>query len=101
MKLIDVRKLAIKKQQKIRFGLRNGMDCVMDERGVALVPQLNRLPDFNLEQELEFATVFVLEPLDAGQKNAPKPVTLPRTEFAALVNAAPAAANHHDDHDDE
>ena len=38
MTLLDLRKLAIKKQQRIRFRLRNGMDCIMNEVGVALVP---------------------------------------------------------------
>ena len=101
MKLVDLRKLAIKRQQKIRFRLRNGMECVMNELGVAVVPGLNRVPDFNLEQELEAASVFVLEPLDAGQKNSPKPRTMNREELTALVSAAPAGAAHHDDHDDE
>ncbi len=101
MKLVDLRKLAIKKRQRIRFPLNNGMECVMNELGVALVPGLDRVPDFNLEQELETAAVFVLEPLDAGQKNAPRPQTLAREEMAALVSAAPAAARHHDEHDDE
>jgi hypothetical protein len=101
MKLLDLRKLAIKKQQRIRFRLKNGMDCVMNELGVAQVPGLDRVPDFNLEEELEAATVFVLEPLDATVKNAPKPRTLAREEMVAMVSAAPAGAAHHDDHDDE
>jgi hypothetical protein len=101
MKLLDLRKLAIKKQQRIRFRLKNGMECVMNEVGVAQVPGLDRVPDFNLEQELEAASVFVLEPLDTGAKNAPKPRTVAREEMLALVSAAPAAAHHHDEHDDE
>jgi hypothetical protein len=100
MKLLDLRKLAIKKQQRIRFRLKNGMECVMNEVGVAQVPGLDRVPDFNLEQELEAASVFVLEPLDVTAKNAPKPRTVAREEMLALVSAAPAAA-HHDEHDDE
>jgi len=101
MKLVDLRKVAIKKQQKIRFRLRNGMDGVVNELGVATVPGLDRLPDFNLEQELEAAASFVLEPLNMGQKNAPKPRTLTREEMVAMVSAAPAGAAHHDEHDDE
>jgi len=101
MKLIDLRKVAIKKQQKIRFRLRNGMDGVVNELGVAQAPGLDKLPDFNLEQELEAASSFVLEPVHTGQKNAPKPRTLSREEMAALISAAPAGAAHHDDHDDE
>ncbi len=102
MKLIDLRKLAIKKQHRIRFHLRNGMECVMDQRGVALVPGLDRIPDFNLEQELEAAATFVIEPLNVGEKNAPKAVTLTREELAGMTKAgAGAAGGHHDDHDDE
>lgn len=101
MKLVDLRKVAIKKQQKIRFRLRNGMDGVVNELGVAQVPGLDRLPDFNLEQELEAATTFTMEPLNLGQKNAPKAKTLSRDEMAAMVSAAPAGTAHHDEHDDE
>jgi hypothetical protein len=101
MKLIDLRKVAIKKQQKIRFRLRNGMEGVVNELGVAQVPGLDKLPDFNLEQELEAASSFILEPLNLGQKNAPKPKTLTREEMTALVSAAPVGAAHHDEHDDE
>jgi hypothetical protein len=101
VKLVDLRKLAIKKQQKIRFHLRNGMDCVMNERGVALVPGLSVVADFNLEQELESAATFVLEPLDSNQKNAPKPRMLTREELASMIAAVPAAAQHHAEHDDE
>jgi len=101
MKLVDLRKHSIKKQLKVRFRLRNGMDCVVNELGVAQVPGLDRVPDFNLEQELEAATVFVLEPLNAGEKNAPKPRTVSREEIATLVAAGPVATGHHDDHDDE
>lgn len=101
MKLLDLRKVAIKKQQRIRFRMRNGMDGVVNELGVALVPGLNGQPDFNLEQELEAATTFTLEPLNLGQKNAPKARTVSREEMAEMVSAAPSAAAHHDEHDDE
>jgi hypothetical protein len=101
MRLVDLRKLAIKKQQRIRFKLSNGMECVLDERGVALVPGLDRVPDFNLERELETAASFVLETLATGQKNPPAAKTLSREELDALISAAPVGAAHHDDHDDE
>ena len=52
MTLVDLRKLAIRKQSKIRFALRNGMECVISEDGIARVPALKSVPDFNLEQEL-------------------------------------------------
>jgi hypothetical protein len=38
MTLVDVRKLAIRKQSQIRFNLRNGMECIISEDGIARVP---------------------------------------------------------------
>ncbi|MDE3164323.1 MAG: hypothetical protein KGN36_00840 [Acidobacteriota bacterium] len=101
MKLVDLRKLAIKQQQRIRFQARNGMECVLNERGVAQVPALNRVPDFDLEQELSAASTFVLETVAAGPKQPSRTRTVGREELSALVSAAPAGAAHHDEHDDE
>ena len=61
MTLVDVRKLAIRKQSKIRFALRNGMECIISEDGIARVPTLKSVPDFNLEQEFAAATDFFVE----------------------------------------
>ena len=44
MTLVDLRKLAIRKQSKIRFDLRNGMECVVSEDGIARVPASNPCP---------------------------------------------------------
>jgi hypothetical protein len=105
MTLVDVRKLAIRKQSQIRFNLRNGMECVISEDGIARVPALKSVPDFNLEQELAAATVFVVEAtVPAGTKNAPKPKPVPmgRTEFSAMALSSPGGAVAvHDEHDDE
>ena len=103
MTLVDVRKLAIRKQSKIRFALRNGMDCIISEDGIARVPALKSVPDFNLEQELAAATDFVVEAaVPAGIKNAPKPVTMGRAELTAMALSSPSGAVAvHDEHDDE
>ncbi len=104
MTLLDLRKAAIRKQSKIRFALRNGMECVIGEDGVARVPTLNRTPDFNLDQELEAAQAFTLEPVVVpGQKSTVKIKFTPlsRQEMASLTQDAPASAPTHDDHDDE
>jgi hypothetical protein len=104
MKLAELRKLAIRQQVKIRFGLRNGMECVVGEDGVARVPALQSPPDFSLEQELAEAASFALEPIvPAGQKNASKwkPRTLDRAEMSAMAAESPAAVGVHDEHDDE
>ena len=98
MKLADLRKLAIRRQFRIRFALRNGMECVVDEHGVARVPALKDIPDFDLEVELTSASEFVLEPAVSG-KDSPKPRTARRDELAAMTTASPSAAPAA--HDDE
>jgi hypothetical protein len=95
MKLADLRRLAIKKQLKIHFRLRNGMECVVNEDGIAQVPALRAVPDFNLEEELAAAGDFLVEPKAPGQAKAAS-----RAELASLTSAAQAAAPHLD-HDDE
>jgi len=103
MKLADLRKFAIRKQTRIRFPLKNGMECVINELGIAHVPALKQPPDFNLEEELSAAGTFVLEPVvAAGTRNPPKSATMTRVELTALTgegHGATAAA--HDEHEDE
>ncbi|MCU1238893.1 MAG: hypothetical protein JWP63_6860 [Candidatus Solibacter sp.] len=104
MTLGDLRKLAIRKQVKIRFPLRNGMECVIGDDGVARIPDLKAQPDFKLEDEFAEAAIFTLEPLTpVGQKTPPKtkPVTLGRAEMTAMASQSPSAVAVHDDHDDE
>jgi len=97
MKLADLRKLAIRRQFRIKFALRNGMECVVDERGVARVPALNAVPDFNLEEELAAASAFTLEPAGGKDPAVPRPVR--REELAAMTNASPSAETH--EHEEE
>lgn len=100
MKLADLRKLSIRKQLKIRFRLQNGMECVITEHGIAQVPELKGIPDFNLEQELLSAGQFLLEPAAIpDKKNPPKPRSVGREELAGLAVAGPTAAP--DEHEDE
>ena len=100
MTLADLRKLSIKKQLKIRFPLKNGMECVVTEHGIAQIPALKGIPDFNLEQELESTTEFLLEPVATDKKNASPPRPVSREELSQMAATGPAAAAH-DDHDDE
>ena len=51
MKLADLRRLAIRKDLKIHFRLRNGLECVVNREGIAQVPGLKGVPDFNLDEE--------------------------------------------------
>ena len=101
MKLADLRKLAIRRQTRIRFPLRNGLECVVTEHGVAQVLQFKGIPDFNLEEELAAAAVFTLDPITTGKKNqaAPAGTSLTREELAGMTSSgtSPAEAPAHED----
>jgi hypothetical protein len=99
MKLGDLRKFAIRQQTRVRFSLANGLECVVNEFGVAQVPALKTIPDFNLEQELIAAQHFHLDALTADPKIPIKTRALRRDELAALTDGKPTAEVH--DHDDE
>ncbi len=95
MKLADLRRLAVKKHLKIHFRLRNGMECVINPEGVAQIPELRGIPDFQLEDELASADDFLVEaPAPAPAKK------VGRNEMMAMAAASPVAAAAHD-HDDE
>jgi len=99
MKLGDLRKFAIRQQTRIRFPLSNGMECVMNEQGVAQVPALRGVPSFNLEQELAAAQNFQLDSPTADPKAPIRTRALRRDELAVLTDG-PAVVEAHD-HDDE
>jgi hypothetical protein len=100
MKLTDLKKLAVRKHYRIHFKIRNGSECVINEDGVATIPGFRGVADFNLEDELEGASEFLLEPALVAQKNPPRPQRLKRDELVAMTGEAPApvaAADHDDD----
>jgi len=104
MTLADLRKLSVRNQFQIRFRLRNGMECVISDHGVAKVPALHGIPDFNLEEELQFAGEFTIDaPLDPlAKKNSKTPVkprSLSRDEITAMSQAAavPASSSIHEE----
>jgi hypothetical protein len=99
MKLGDLRKFAIRQQTRIRFPLANGLECVVNEYGVAQVPALKTIPDFNLEEELSGAQNFQLDALTADPKIPVKTRALRRDELATLTGGGPTVEVH--DHDDE
>src|ERR1700761_1203123 len=99
MTLGDLRKFAIRQQTRIRFQLANGLECVVTEHGVAEVPGLKHVPDFNLEQELAGAQNFALDALPADPKASIQTRSVRREDLAALTHGAPATEVH--DHDDE
>jgi hypothetical protein len=100
MKLVHLRKLCIKNRYRIHFRLRNGQECIISERGVAEVPALHSIPDFNLEEELGSASEFLLEAAPADEKaKVERPRKLGRGELATMAEGptAAAAAEHEDE----
>ena len=92
MKLVDLRKIGIRQQFRIRFQISNGLECIVNQHGVAQVPALHGIPDFNLEKELESVSRFVLEPAAADPKNPLPSRSLTRDELAAMADSSPVAA---------
>src|SRR5580698_8431986 len=102
MKLADLRKLTVKKHLRIHFHLQNGLECIIDEHGLAQIPALNKVPDFNLEQELVSVGEFVLEMTkEKDKKGVARRETLAREQMAAMTSAPAAGGAAAADHDDE
>lgn len=99
MKLTDLRKLTVKKHIRVHFHLQNGMECIIDEHGLAQIPALNKVPDFNLERELISVGEFVLEmPKETDKKGVAKRQTIAREQMDAMTKApASGAAAEHDE----
>jgi hypothetical protein len=98
MKLVDLRRAAIKSGVRVRFSLSNGMECVLNEHGIAQVAALRSMPAFDLEEELALAREFTLEPA-VDDKGKARPQVLSRDQLVALVGAK-AADPEHDEHED-
>jgi len=96
MKLLDLRKLALREQAKVHFRLTNGMECIVNEHGVAQVPGLHDKPGFNLEEELAGAAEFLLEP-----KLPRAPRRLGRAELESMAASSPAAAAAAHEHEED
>jgi hypothetical protein len=92
MKLADLRKLAVRRQFRIRFRISNGLECIVNQHGVAQVPALHGIPDFNLEKELESVSQFGLEPAVADPKKPSPARFLTRDELATMADSSPVAA---------
>ena len=94
MTLADLRKLSIRRQIRVRFPIREGMECVVNEHGVAQVPGLRSTTDLNLEQELASAGSFTLEPAAPTERSR----QVLRPELEQLVTTAPpTAAEEHEE----
>jgi hypothetical protein len=102
MKLSDLRRVTVRKNLRIRFPLSTGMECVLNEHGIAQVPALRAAPAFNLEEELAAAREFVVEPVCATEKDKArqKPRSYTRDEMIALATAPAGGPAGHDEHED-
>ena len=100
MRLVDLRKVTVKKHLRIRFSLSNGMECVVNEHGIAQVPALHSVPGFNLEDELVSADNFVVEPASSGAKTKASPTSYNRSQMAAFISAGSATQTSLDEHED-
>ncbi len=96
MKLAGLRKFAVSKHLKVVFGLPNGLECVIDERGVARVPALKGVPDFNLEDQLASVREFRLEPTAAG-KEAVQSRVVSWEELEAMTASGPRTEAAHEE----
>ena len=99
MRLSGLRRIAVRQDRKIRFRLHNGMECEVDERGVALVPALRGVPDFSLERELESVESFTLLPGRSATGSAARVVT--RAELEVMIQAAPCTPAQPGEHPDD
>ncbi|HZT33384.1 MAG TPA: hypothetical protein VFA33_26080 [Bryobacteraceae bacterium] len=100
MTLAELRRASVRKGLRIRFPLSNGMECVINEHGIAQVPALRAAADFNLEEQVAQAQQFVVEPASSGQKHQPQPRRLSREQLAAFTAAPGAETAHAEDHDE-
>jgi hypothetical protein len=104
MNLSDLRKVTVKKHLRIRFAISNGMECIVNEHGIAQVPALRAVPSFNLEDELVRVQTFVVEAAGGRDKDKDKGKTAVRSytreQMAALAQAGAVAGSAHDEHDD-
>lgn len=100
MKLADVRKVAIRKGTKIRFAVSDSLECVINEHGIAQVPGLAGLPEFNLEDALRGASQFTLEPVSSDKKKPLASQLVTAQQLAAMAAAGGPEQPHHDEHDE-
>ncbi|HLY19441.1 MAG TPA: hypothetical protein VKR61_19575 [Bryobacteraceae bacterium] len=100
MNLADLRKVTVKKRLRIHFTLSNGMECMLNEHGIAKVAALRAPPSFNLEDELAGVREFRVEPVvGEKEKERLKSRKYSRDEMTALATDAPGATAH-DDHEE-
>jgi hypothetical protein len=92
--LTDVRRLVVRTGARVRFQLPAGVECVLDEHGVAHIPALKAPPAFRLEHEFESVDRFVVETL-AGKETRRESYS--REQLMALTGKPAETPHAHDD----
>jgi len=102
MNLADLRRVTVKKRLRIHFNLSNGMECVLNEHGMAQIPALRAVPGFNLEEELGNVQQFLVEPAAREKDHAgTKPRSYSRSEMLGLIGTGGAGTEGgHEEHDE-
>ena len=102
MTLSDLRRLSVKQNLRITFPLSNGMECVLNEHGVAQVPALRAVPAFSLEEECAAASLFTVESVGLSEKEKAKavPRRYTRDEITAMATAGAGNAAVQETHDE-
>ncbi len=92
MRLNDVRRMAIRKQLRVRFRLANGGECQINERGIAEALDWKGLPDLQLERELENASAFIVTAAGRSGETSATPETWSRRQFEEMMTAGATGA---------
>ena len=90
MTLTAARRYAVQKQTRIEFTTSLGLQCIIDEHGIARVPDLKAAPGFTMTAEFDQAAEFTL--VHGAQR---KPVS--RMELEQLAGPTAAATHGHDE----
>ncbi len=98
MKLADLRRTSVRKNVRIRFQLPNGMECVVNEHGMAKVPALCTIPDFDLEGQVALVREFTVESVTVPDRGAPRLQVLSPEQLAAVTGAP--RPERHEDHEE-
>lgn len=92
MKLLDLRRYAIRHRTRVRFTIPTG-ECLVNEHGVVKLPGFRGVADFNVEASLDSIEHFVLDPAEGGSRQQ----KLSREQLQALVTETPKAEQAHED----
>ena len=95
IKLNDLRRYAISTRNIVRYVDAQGRVAVLNQKGIIEIPGISGPPPYNVEEVLEQAVEFRLEPWTSsyGQSAVKVPTTLTRDQMAEEIQKTlPASA---------